>query len=375
MLSKWHSKLLIRVAVISFIATISLHGAGLDYLAQKASTIVVGSVDGGVEGPTQVSFTITVTRVLKGNSQLTGQKIPIIHPWSRAGIVRPPVQSVNQQISGIWFLTGGPPEGWDVLNSRPSKYRTFLGLFLPASATPPTGPYAYPLNTPTLDALVYEVAVGVAVANEDPSIITAAFYAVDTRMDTTAVRKVLATCIASGNPALQVVGIAGNLERAVPDAIQELVKLWPNISTDPNVGEVVAALSDSWRDATPGSVQQLAAFAATAPSGSDIRRAAVRALASIHSRESLPFLASLLSSADRAEQERAVYGMSAFVNGCPMQTRDNVLSMSYLECNQGSSYKNAETSANFGFRPGPPDQEAALVSFWQSWWNSHAELH
>jgi hypothetical protein len=284
-------------------------------------------------------------------------------------------QSVSQHLSGMWFLTGGSSSGWDVLESRPRGHGIFPGLFLPASATPPAGSYAYPVNTPRLDALVYEVAAGVTLANEDPRILTGAFYALETPTDTAAVRQVLATCIASGSPGLQAVGVAGDLERGVPGAIQELVKLWPNITADPNLDEVVAALSDSWRDATPGSVQQLASFAATAQSGSDIRRAAVRALASIHSRETLPFLASLLSSADEAEQERAVYGISAFANGCPMQTKDNVLSMSYLQCNQVGPYKNSETSANFGFRPGPPDQEAALASFWQSWWNNHPELH
>jgi hypothetical protein len=177
------------------------------------------------------------------------------------------------------------------------------------------------------------------------------------------------------NPGTEAVGLAGSLERALPGAIQNLVDLWPAISTDTHASDVVSALASSWRDLTPAAVQQLATFAAGALAGSDIRSAAVRALAAIHTRETLPFLASLLFSADANEQVLAVYGLSAFANGCPVQTRDNVVSMAYLQCTQPSTYKTSETVANFGFRPGPPDEESALVSFWKTWWDSHPELH
>lgn len=101
----------------------------------------------------------------------------------------------------------------------------------------------------------------------------------------------------------------------------------------------------------------------------------MRALAAIHTKEALAFLASLLNSGDSEEQERAVYGVSAFANGCPIQTRENVVSMAYLQCDQPRPYRTSETIANFGFRPGPPDEESALASFWKAWWNTQAELH
>jgi hypothetical protein len=70
-----------------------------------------------------------------------------------------------------------------------------------------------------------------------------------------------------------------------------------------------------------------------------------------------------------------VYGLAAFANGCPMQTRDNVVIMAYLQCKQSGPYATAETMANFGFRPGTPEQQAPLVTYWQNWWNNHPELH
>jgi hypothetical protein len=90
--------------------------------------------------------------------------------------------------------------------------------------------------------------------------------------------------------------------------------------------------------------------------------------------ESLPFLASLLSSPAASEQERGIYGLSAFANGCPAQTHDTVVNMSYLQCGT-SPYRTADTFAHFAFRPGTAAQQAALVAYWQNWWNAETALH
>ena len=355
--------------ILVYIVATRLHGAGLEYLNAHATAIVVGSVTSRIEDLEQVVFTINIARVLKGS--VAGSSVSVIHPW--AGLLRRSGQLVNQSLVGIWFLSTNDASGnWDVLIARPSAgVRTMLGLYLPASPTPPTGAYAYPPTTALIDALVYETAAGVQSSNADPGLLLGAFDSIDTP----AIRAMFATSLSSKDPGTQAVALAGSLERALPGAIQHLVDLWPTINSNTHASDVVSALASSWRDATPAAVQQLAAFAAGVPAGSDIRNASVRALAAIHTTETLPFLASLLSSADANEQERSVYGLSAFANGCPMQTPDNVVSMAYLQCTQPSTYRTTETFANFGFRPGPPDEETVLVSFWQTWWNSHPELH
>jgi hypothetical protein len=342
-----------------------------------ASAVVIGSVETGTDGPAQVTFKVHVSRVLTGDTRLSGQDIAVVHNWTRSGRFVPAVFPVNQIPSGMWFLTGGAASGWDVIESRPSRHGTFLALFLPAGAAPPAGAFGYGPGTPLTDALVYEVAAGVDLAGEDPEILSGAFASLNTPagLDSAAIRKVLAAGVVSGDPALQAVALAGNLERQVPNAVQQLADSWPAINMDRHVESVIFALANMWRDTTPTSVQQLAAFAVGIQPGAEIRKAAARALAAIHSRETLPFLASLLSSADPTEQERAVYGISAFANGCPVQTPNNAVSMSYLQCNQASAYRTAATTANFAFRPGSPQREADLVSSWQNWWDGHPELH
>jgi len=354
----------------SIISTEWMEAAGLDYLAANARAVVVGSVETRTETPTEVSFDIHVARLFSGN--LPNPVVSVIHPWSRGKVLIFPqiAQSIKESLYGMWFLTQDASGRWDVLISRPGRDGVF-GLFLPASLAPPTGLYQYPAGTPLVDALTYELAAGVQSTNEDPAIFYGAFYS----MDTVAVRSVLAANLASTNPSAEAIGLAGSLERGIPGSIQQLARLWPGISGDSHASYVVAALRDSWRGSAGTDLQQLVSIATGAAPGSKLRSAAVRSLAAVHTKEAIPFLGSLLSSADSTEQERAVYGLAAFANGCPMQTGDDVVSMAYLQCKQSGPYATAETMANFGLRPGTPEQQAPLVTYWQNWWNNHPELH
>jgi len=348
-----------------------LHGAGLGYLAGSADAVVVGSVANRIEGATQVSFTIAVDRVLSGSLPSQTPNLAVVHAW--AGALHGPGQTIVETLYGIWFVRQTAPGVWDVLTARPSVgVRTILGLFLPAAtAVPSSGPYSYGPGTPALDALAYEVAAGIQSAAADPELLRDAYSGTTTPV----VLSVLAGYLASANPSFQAVGIAGTLERQVPGAIQQFAGLWPAIGDDSHAADVLSAIRDAWRDPTPSGVLQLATIASARPPGDALRANATRALAAIHTQETLPFLAGLLSSTDSDEQVQSVYGLSSFANGCPIQTQGNTASLAYLMCDGPSAYKTPETVANFGFRPGPPDQEQALLSFWQAWWSAHPELH
>lgn len=356
------------------VSAISLHAAGLDYFANRADAIVVGFVNSRTESADEVSFTINVSRVLSGSVNLSGPTVSVVHPWIRAGRVLGPAGTIDQPLFGIWFLAKGASGTWDVLSPRPSWWGTILGLFIPASSTPPNGPYAYATGAPIVDVLVYEAAAGfLSATNEDPDPgwLLAAFDSIDTA----SVRNVLNTFATSADLKSQTIALTGSLERSIPGAIPTLAALLPSLKNDPNEALVVSVVRNSWRDPTSASIHQLVSFVAGVPADSNIRAAAVRAFAAIHTKETLPFLASLLSSADATEQVQAVYGLSSFANGCPIQTQANAASMAYLQCDAPGPYKTTQTTANFAFGAGTPDQEAPFISFWQGWWNDHPELH
>lgn len=351
-----------------------LQAAGLDYYSSQASAIVIGTVNTRTESPTQVSFAINIARVLAGG--VPGTTVAVNHNWTRTVIVSPPVITDNTPLVGLWFLVGSPATGWDILEPRQNMHGTAYALFLPASLIPPTGPFAYPAGTSLNDSLVFEVAAGIQGANpSSPDADPEALLGAVGSIQSAAVTAVFSAYLTAGSPAFAAVGLAGSLGLGLPQAIQQLTSHWSSISSDPHSSLVISALRDVWRGTDPSSVTELAAFAASAPAGSTVRSAAIRALAAVHTTEALPFLASLLSSAVPSEQERAIYGVSAFANGCPVQTQGNVVSMSYLQCNLPSAYRSSDTLANFGFRPGTLAQESALAQYWQTWWDSNPSLH
>jgi hypothetical protein len=105
-----------------------------------------------------------------------------------------------------------------------------------------------------------------------------------------------------------------------------------------------------------------------------MRRAAVRALAAMHTKEALPFLATLLDSADPFEQGQGVFGLGAFANGCPPQTPGNVISMDYIKFKNPSAFKTDDTIAHFAFGGNPAADEpehVARVAFWKAWWGTN----
>ena len=165
---------------------------------------------------------------------------------------------------------------------------------------------------------------------------------------------------------MRVSGLASSLYWERDDAISALAAQWPAVKLEPDAKRVVWALRDGFRDTRPGPVSELVAFAAR--STGEIREAAVNALASIHSREALPFLAGLLQSSDDWERMRGVFGLSSFANGCVPQRVEDSKTLRFLQFGP-SPYRTKDTEANFG--RGVPEG----VAFWQSWWNSHPELH
>ncbi len=169
--------------------------------------------------------------------------------------------------------------------------------------------------------------------------------------------------------------MTGLLEANAPGAVARLSQLWPAIGGDRNKRFVLSALADSFRDTTPASIQQLGALLDATSTTPDLRGAAINALAAIHTRATLPFLAALLASSDSSEQMKAVIGLSSFANGCASQTPANVKTLTYAMIPQSAPYQTKDTVANFAFQSVPPEREAQLVAFWTAWWAAHPELH
>jgi hypothetical protein len=233
-----------------------------------------------------------------------------------------------------------------------------VSLYWPAAPTLPT---AYQVqNVPLADTLLFELSAGVEAAGVNPGIaIGAAQGARSSSLQIVANR-----FIASSNLDFQIAGLAGLIPVQL-SAIASVSGMWPSISSNPRRFLLVFAIRESFRDPSPTSIQQLVRLASLSP---EMREASIHAISSIHTRESLPFLASLLTSSDVKEQARGVFGLSSFANVCPAETPANVISMAYLQCTSNGPYSTTDTVVNFT-SPGSPSSQ--VVSFWINWWNQN----
>ncbi len=337
-------------------------GADVAYMVTSCPVIAVGTMTSRNESATNVSFNLSVQRVLKGSAPGTMPgTVNVSHNWARKILVftRTPTITVTSTIVGIWCLQPGASADWDAqpINGPDGM---FVSMFWPAAAALPAAYQAQVQNVPLADTLLFELAAGVEANGSYPEIaIGAAQGAQSSTLQFVANR-----FAASSNPDFQIAGLAG-LIPVQPSAIGSVSGLWPSISGNPGRFFLVYAIRDSFRDPSPASINQLVQLASLSP---EMREAAIHAISSIHSQASLPFLASLLTSSDPKEQARGVFGLSSFANVCPAETPANVVSMSYLQCSNNGSYSTADTTANFA-SPGTPGSQ--VVQFWIDWWNQN----
>lgn len=350
--------------IVSLMASTFLKAAISDDIISKADIIVVGTIASGTETDQNVSFDLSVIRVIKGSD--IPQLLHVSHDWIRRGVMVPagPIL-IDFHAPGIWLLKKATGGSLDVLpGSEPDGILT--NLCFPAVEQLPSA-YQYPSSVSVAEKVVLEAGAGM----QNSKIAPMQFLDSLGGINSPAVDRILTGFMQSPDLSFQVVGLSGLLGRNAPGSISKLAKMWPAIRDNHYTPLVISAVRNSFRDTSPESVQQLIAMANDPSSASDLRAAIVWALKAMHTKESISFLASLLSSKDASERMNAVIGISSFANGCPAQTPANVASMEYMHFRNPSPYRTPETIAAFAFGPVTSEREAELVDFWTGWWNQN----
>lgn len=358
----------IRLSIAYFLlalisgSLLNLQASMLSDLAAHADAVVVGTVNTRFEGRSSVTFNITVQRVLAGvGVPLTVQ---VSHAWN--GGMLGPAQTIDFTITGIWFLSRSSSSNWDVIPCRGSNL--FGSLYFPALPTPPTGAYAYTAGATLQDVLALEAAA----ADLQGSLQANAIDLLSViSPGSTSTQIVLNAFVASPQTSFAAVGLTGMLMTSQGGSLNSLTQLWPQLSAEPNKTLVVSALRDYWRDTTPAGVGQLAALVQAATTTPDLRAAAIRSLMATHTAASMPLFSQLLFGSDPTEQIEAAIAISAFVNGCNIQTAATVPSLAHLICDNPTPYKNSDTFAHLVIGIGSASDQAPAVAYWQSWWANH----
>lgn len=357
---------IVGMAVLVVIRSLSLFGADTKASAMnpiaQADLIIVGDVTTRHETPRDVSFTISVRRVLKGDPGI--QAVDVEHPWSSLNAASPESSDINVRVSGIWFLHHLTTGDWDV-DPVAGPDGLFVSLSLPASQTVPVA-YSYDKLGPVADVISSEIFAGIEQRGIPPNASVLNMVPANSPVLQTALQRFTQ----SPGPKLRAFALTWQLRSQPQTAISQLRAQWPSLAQDETRFSVIRAVRDDFRSNDPDAVTQLVTFAGTLADSDELHSAAVTALQRIHTKETLAFFGRLLNSNDENEQMAAVIALSGFANGCPMQTPANATSMAYLQFGS-SPYRTKDTEANFAFRRGPREEEDRLISFWKNWWISN----
>jgi hypothetical protein len=305
---------------------------------------------------------IKVDRVIKGDGSL--ESAEVLHRWNGSILDSTP-QRIDAHLYGIWFLRRTQYSNWDVFSTT-GRDAMISDLFFPADPLPKEPAVQRKNVGPEMNVVLELVAAYRSQAAGRGNVLNT-IASFDVPID----GKIVQELIQSSDARDRIIGIVLEIRASHFDGLQQLILDLPSISRSNDRAFVVSSLKHDFRDDSPSSVSELVRIAGSSSYETDIRDAALTALVAIHSKEALPFLASMLFSDDPAQQMEGVFGLSSFANGCPMQTPRNTATMEYLDCKNPSSFRTADTVAAFAFRRGTPDQEAQLVQFWRAWWNSN----
>ncbi len=318
-------------------------------LEQNATLIVVASATAAPNGITN-SFLLKVNRVVKGDNALTGSSITV--GWTptsaNAGAVGPG--------AGIWFLQQSSA-GWSLLPVVQGNV-PFVMTYYPTSATGGLiAAYAYASTASTTDKL--------------PLPLASLHYGTLEQLQSPVITALYQRLSRIGSPQQQALGFAGLVRQGSSAALTSAAKVATVFAGYPvENGILLLSVRDQFRASDGGSVKALGQIAADTTANQLFREAAAHALAAIHTKESLPFLAQLLSDGDVTLRVEAIGGLSSFANGLPGQTASGTPSLAHLQLPVGGPYQTPETIANFAMGSQAIEQnESRYLTFWQTWWS------
>lgn len=344
------------VVVTSLVGLGTLQARSLDSLTQSATLVVLGSTTRAAEAGGKTVFDIAVDRVLKGT--FMGVTIQAAVDGSYAAYAD------GKTYTGLWFLVR-EGQSWKALPARSRGRVVSIAQLVYPTAAVPSEVEVMSSDTP-LERAALQVAAAADPAKNDqlPGMLLEALGT----LDTPAIRRLLKLKLNSQSAREQAEATAALLVRGEIDALKHILANAQQMARVAEAEDVSRMLKVMFRNPDPEAVRLLIQIAGEAKLPMEWRDAAVSALRAMHPAEAMPFFASLLESENADWRMLAVFAISAFVNGAPMQTSANIASMEYLQLVLPAPFKTEETVKHYAFRRASENQEARLVAFWRQWW-------
>jgi len=339
----------------------------IERVLEKADAVVVAEVPYGTFVNTEYSFTLVVQRSLKGDLK-PGVAVPA-HYSARGGTIKGRGEFSSQ--FGLWFLAVSSNGEWSVLSPRERLWPLEFAYY-PLSKRVETQPWD-PKNASVVDRVFLELASSIDLTEPGQAfrhLADGALRCVGAPGSSRLV-DVLQRWSRSTSVNLTTLGLTGLVMLGDTGALVRSASLLAVIK-ESQIVDMFHSVVSAYRSPNPEGVRALGDMA-TADSGiAKLAFQAACALRSIHTKETLPYLAKLLDSQDAELRAQAVAGFTLFTRNLPIETPAAVAGMAVSRPVTEAPYRTLDTDrySNWGRFERAEDEQAA-VGFWKSWWESH----
>lgn len=347
------------VALLAMLPTLVGQNSPSRRLVDRADAVVIGEVLSGHHAGRTATCTLIVRRTVKGR----------LLPNDRMNLSWTSGFSYDDDLTGrygLWFLNESAAGSWSLLHvKRDSPYLPLSKSGSERIAIPTGVPVLPPAETAE-DRMGAELVLALQ-AYRTPQDIRAAASELVALENTPFVGSLFKVLRANVDPELKAIGLAGMLKRNDVTALIEIAGNIDQLSKVQARPLVLSAIM-SRRDVSPEAIQALGKISSS--SDFDVQFSAGDALAELHTRDTVPFLAQLLDSPHKMTREAAMRGLSLFVENLPIATPDNVWNGKANIPRPGPApYRTAETDRySLSHRRLGSTDDTEYVQFWKSWW-------
>lgn len=337
------------------------------YLSQHANLIVVGTASNGIQASAaDVSFTINVARVVEGPPALAGSSIPVTWALTVAAARAPTVTG-----TGLWFLQGSSG-AWTLLPAMQGDV-SFADTFFAEPAGVNQAAYTYSATASLKDAVASELALAIENAPPDSFRLDYLHKGALEQLNSPVVPVLYQRLAGMSAVDKKILGLAGQIRLGSASALTTAAGAAPSFTGFAlEQGVLLESVRYWFRAADPTSVAAVGQTVDNTDGDLQFRRAAAFALAAIHTQQSLPYLAALMSDPDPEMRTEFVRGVGSFANGLPAQTRDATPSLSYLQPQANSPFRTDDTVAYSQLNIQILEQnESRYLAFWSAWWQAN----
>jgi hypothetical protein len=331
-------------------------------LTADSDAIVAGSVEATAVNRT-ISAIIHPDRVFKGSIRL-GSTVPVTWTLPENPFGYGKGGASHSRGHGIFFLRQTASGSWSILSATNGDV-SWEDTYIPAPHNVPQAlrdvtSASLPRKASVLDHVLLEMVIATEAGAPVPYDLVGIFRESRSPVLAAAFRRFLS----KQNPWLVSTGLRGSILSGDPASILSIRKRYAKLSSSEGWLPLLDEIKIYYLNTAPQAIQILGEIAIDDTVGTDLRIAVAAALARMHTRQSLPYLAQLLGDQNSTLRTMAVGGLSSFANNVPIGEHEPAPGL--------WSYRTEATIAHSVFDEAAVNrQKAYYIGFWKDWWKQN----